>query len=210
MTDTPIQADTSTQPTDFKFNFKTDSAGNKRDSIEAKLPVPTVAGLIAILEAGGKQLELLLDVAADTIITQARSILTEPEFLDVTTENFAEKFPFSRISWEEVSNLGPKARGGAAIPQEVFDAFSEDFEKIMPALTGKKPEHMALAAKVLKTKFAGKYGYDKGLIAKLKELLAVYFSNTEKKEDFAELVAYLDNRADALLKREEINLADVL
>lgn len=206
-----INADTSTQPTDYKFNFKTDKEGNKRDSIEAKLPVPTVAGLIAIIETGGKELELLLDVAATTITNQARSVLSEPEYAEITTENFAEKFPFEQISWSAISKLEPRARGGAAtIPQEVWEAFAEDFEAIMPAATNKKPEHMALVAKVLSTKFAGKFAYDKPLIAKLKDLLGVYISTTEKAEDFAEAVGYLIARADKLLAREEVNLADVL
>lgn len=209
MTDT-IVADTSVQPTDYKFNFKTDKEGNKRDSIEAKLPVPTVAGLIAIIEAGGKQLELLLDVAAKTVTDQARAVLAEPEYADITTENFTEKFPFEQVTWDAISKLEPKARGGAGIPDEVLAAFGADFEAIMPAATGKKPELMAMAAKVLATKIPGKFAYDKVLVGKLKDLLGVYINTTEKAEEFAEAVAYLTDRANKLLAREEINLAEAL
>ena len=69
---------------EYKFHFKTvkdkDSGiETKRPTIELKLPVPSVEGIIAILEAGGKQLELLQSAVGDIIVAQARSLLSDNE-----------------------------------------------------------------------------------------------------------------------------------
>ena len=39
---------------DYKFHFKKDELGNKRETIELKLGRPSVEGVVAILEKGGK------------------------------------------------------------------------------------------------------------------------------------------------------------
>ena len=61
---------------EFKFHYKKDELGNKRETTELRLPVPSVEGVVSILETGGKGLELLLNVIADATAAQARARTT--------------------------------------------------------------------------------------------------------------------------------------
>lgn len=184
----------------YKFNFKKDDLGNKRPSVELVLPVPSVEGIVKILEVGGKQLELLQEAVAAVVLQQARVLVNEKE--DVTQENF----PFDKISWEFISNIAPKERKGGGIASEVWEAFAKDYVEVMPAVTGKTAEQVGNAAKVLLNKFSGSFKTNKPAIELLKGQLAIYIANTQRAEEFAECVDFLVTKADNLLNQTDEDL----
>jgi len=190
---------------EVKFHFKKDNLGNKRPTIELKLPTPSVEGLVSILETGGKSLDLLLGAAQDVIISQARSILN-----DEGNENLTDKdFPYEQCLWDFIANLPEAVGRGRGIAKEVWEDFEKDYTEAMPALTGKTKEAVELAAKLFKGKFQS-VKTNKPVIGKLKEQLAVYLNGAPNAENFSECVKFLDAKADTLLEADETELLDNL
>lgn len=186
---------------EFKFHFKTvkdkDSGiETKRPTIELKLPIPSIEGIIAILEAGGKQLELLQSAVADIIVAQARSILGDNETIT------ADNFPLDQCLWEFIANMPEAEKRGRGIPKEVWEEFAADYIEVMPAITGKTAEQVALAAKLFLNKFQ-QVKTNKPVIGKLREQLAIYANNSKQAENFTDCIKFLDDKANDLMEADE-------
>jgi hypothetical protein len=188
---------------EYKFHFKKDSLGNKRPTVELKLPVPSVEGIVAILEAGGKSLDLLLSATADVIAAQARSILNDSE--SITDKNF----PFDQVLWDFIANMPDAEKRGRGIPKELWEDFATDYIAVMPSIAGKTEEQVTLAAKLFLNKFQ-QVKTNKPVIGKLKEQLAIYINNTPNAESFMDCFKFLDGKADDLLAADETALLDNL
>lgn len=184
----------------YKFNFKADKMGNKRDSVELDLLVPSVDGIVAALEKGGKELALVKEAVTAIVLQQAREIVNEK--FDITQETF----PQDQLSWELIASIEPKARTGGGIPQDQWEAFAEDYIKVMPAATGKTEEQVGLAAKILLSKFTGQYKTNKPVLSKLQEQLGIYLTATPRADDFSDCVEFLVAKADRLLNMSEADL----
>lgn len=181
---------------DFTFRFKKDDLGNKRPNVELKVPVPSAEGLASVLTEGGKPLELLVDIVSDFIRTQVAGYVGDTA--DVTQENFpADKFDFTYLA-----NLPKEDRRSAAIAKEVWDAFCKDYITVMPARTGKTETAVATAAEIFLKKLAP-VKTNKKVIEKLKEQLSIY-SETEKAEQFEEVLTFLVKRADVYLAADDV------
>lgn len=201
---------------DSKFFFKktTDEAGNeyKRPTIEIKVPRPSVEGIKFILEnantpEGIKSLDLLYDAVYDVVSARARQLLNDTGGEALTSENF----PIDKLDWQTIANLPKSDRRESAIPKETWEEFAKDYMAIMPAVTGKAIEKVALAAKVFLKKYAvGDVKQDKVALTLLKGQLALYLTNTTKAEEFMDVVEWLDKKADALINAEPENIADAL
>jgi len=191
---------------EVKFSFRTvkdEATGleSKRATIEQKLPVPSIEGIIAILEAGGKQLELLQDTVAEVIYGRAREILADDEKLT--------EVPVDQLTWEVIANLPKAERKGRGIPKETWEDFSKDYVAVMPSVTGKTAEQVGNAAKILLNKFA-QVKTNKPVVNLLKGQLALYLNSSPNAESFSECVEFLVNKADALLAADEAALLEAL
>lgn len=191
---------------EVKFSFRTvkdEATGleSKRPTIEQKIPVPSVEGIISILEAGGKQLELLLDTVADVIYGRAREVLADDEKLT--------EVPLDQLTWEIIANLPKAERKGRGIPKDVWEDFSKDYIAVMPSITGKTAEQIGNAAKILLNKFA-QVKTNKPVINLLKGQLALYLNSSPNAESYSECVEFLVNKADTLLAADEAALLDAL
>ena len=188
---------------DFKFSFKTDKETSyKRPTVELRLPVPSVQGIIYILENGEehpKQLELLLDVLADAVYDQARSIVNDNE--SVTQDNF----PLDKVTWEAIANMPKAERRGGGIAKETWEEFAKDYVEVMPSATGKKPEAVALAAKLLSVKFAP-VRTQKPVINMLQQQLGIYVNVSPNAEQFADCIEFLTRKAETLLNMSDEDL----
>lgn len=189
---------------EVKFNFrkvKDDATGleTKRPSVELKLLVPSVEGIIAILEAGGKQLELLQEAVADIVIQRARELISDAE--DTTADNF----PYAQLSWEVIANLPKAERKGRGIAKEVWEDFSKDYIATMPAVTGKSAEQVGNAAKILLNKFSAVKS-NKPVISLLKSQLGMYLNSSANAEQFSDCVEFLLQKAQTLLDADEAAL----
>jgi hypothetical protein len=191
-----------------KFNFrevtdKDTGVKTKRASVELdKLPVPSVEGIVAILETGGKALDLLLEAVQDIIITRARDVINENE--TATSENF----DYSACDWNVIANLEKEDRR-SGISKETWEDFAKDYVEVMPSISGTSAEQCANAAKIFVGKFAS-IKTKKDVIAKLKLRLAMYAEHSPKAGDFAEVIEMLFKRADKLIEAKEVSLEDNL
>lgn len=171
----------------------------KRPTVTLPVPTPSVEGIVAILEAGGKQLDLLLEAVAGVVVEQAREYINEHE------EANADNFPYDNLSWEKIANLPKAERRGGGISKELWDDFETDYVEIMPALTGKKKEAVEMAAKVFKTKFQGAQT-NKPVLKLLQGQLAIYAENTTQGETLLPCIEFLQNKLEKLLNTDETNL----
>lgn len=192
--------------TAFHFRKVTDEKTKietKRNSVVLPLPVPSVEGIIDIIQTGGKGLELLQEAVRNIVVDQAREYVNDNE--DVTSLNF----PFDRMSWETIANLPKADRRGGGISADTWKDFVSDYVTIMPALIGKTKEAVENAGKIYLTKF-GTCRSNKPVLNKLKEYLAIYINNTQRGEEFAEAVDWLDKKIDNLLETGDANLLNAL
>lgn len=189
---------------EYKFHFKTQKDKDsgietKRPTVELKLPIPSVEGIINILQAGGKQLELLQAAVSDIVIAQARSILNENE------QMIADNFPVEQCTWEFISNMPEAEKRGRGIPKEMWEEFAADYIEVMPSVTGKTSDQVALAAKLFLNKFQ-QVKTNKPVVGKLREQLAIYANNSKQAENYADCIKFLDEKAEALLQADETAL----
>lgn len=188
---------------EFKFSFKTDKeTGFKRPTVELRLPVLSVEGIVDILENGNerpKELELLLEVLADSVYNQARTIVNDNESIS------QENFPLDQVTWSFIANMPKAERRGGGISKETWEEFAKDYTEVMPGATGKKPEQVGLAAKLLTLKFAP-VKTQKPVIQMLQSQLGIYVNVSQKVEEFAECIEFLNKKAETLLNMTDEDL----
>lgn len=193
---------------DFKFHFKTTEdketgLKSKRPTFEVKLPIPSVEGAVKALEAGGKQLDLVMEAMASIVVNRAREIISENE--NITAENF----PYDQLTWEAIANLPEAERRGRGIPKEIWESFAEDYVAIMPGLTGKNTKQVQAAADILLDKF-NKHKTNKKVIKLLQDQLAVYVSNSPNAETYTDCISFLNDKATRLMNQDESSILDAL
>jgi len=189
------------------FNFKTTKDENgisyKRDSLEIPCPMPNMQGLVDIIEAGGKQLELLMDAVESVVIQTARSFISEDESLN------AINFPYDKLTWDAIANMPKPERSGGGIAKEVWDDFETDYIAVMVEATGKEVDRVARAAKILKDKFQ-KCKTDMEVLGFLVEQLTIYIGATARADEFSGCVEFLVDKADKLMNTTPAQLLEAL
>lgn len=193
---------------EVKFHFrkvKNEETGleTKRPTVAIPIPSPSVEGIIAIIEGGGKGLELLLEAVKSYVVEVARDHINENE--GVTTESF----PFDMLGWEKIANMPKAERRGGGIAKEVWEEFAKDYIAVMPGATGKSVDKITLAAKVLLNKFSA-IKTNKPVLKLLQEQLTVYTNATPNAEAFVECIDFLNNKAKVLLETDSSNLLEAL
>jgi hypothetical protein len=199
MTEVTANFDNTVDQKDFTFHFKKDKLGNKRPSVELKLPVPSVEGIVAILEKGGKELELLQDAIYDVIRSQAASIVSDDEKISQAT------FPSAQVLWSAIANMPKADRRSSAIDATVWEAFAKDYIDVMPGVTGKSAEAVTNATVVYLKKFSI-VKTNKDVIGKLKDQLALYMEHSKNVEQFGEILELLVSKADSYLNANDVEL----
>ncbi len=163
-----------------------------REPVELAIPYPSVEGIVAILEAGGKQLELLQDAVEGVITTIARDVISEDTGIN------ASNFPLDKITWEAIANMPKAQRRGGGIPKEVWESFATDYLEVMPTATGKSLEQIGNMVSILKNKLTNARTNEPVLMMVL-EQLAVYAENSPNYEEYKECVEFLLTKADNFL-----------
>ena len=191
-----------TQQTQFNFKKSKDKdtgIETIRHPVVLALPYPSVEGIVAILEKGGKGLELLQEAMQDVVNKAARDILYDDTTLTAAT------FPVDKVSWEFIANLPKAQRKGGGIPKEVWEAFSEDYIAVMPEAAGKTVEQITNMAKILMGKLNA-IKTNEPVLQLVVEQLGIYAEATENMEDYADCVAFLLNKAETFLNVSEEEL----
>lgn len=179
---------------DFKFRFKKDNLGNQRATVELRGPVPSVEGIVSILEKGGKGLELLQDAMYDVVRGALGSFVADNESAS------QDNIPWEKFSWDAIANAPREDR--RSIPEETWKSFAEDYLKVMPGVTGKSPEAVANATTVYLKKFT-LVKSNKPILQKLKEQLSLYVEHSPKAEEFSDVLEVLLKKADTYLKADD-------
>lgn len=184
--------------TSFNFRRTKDSetgVETKRDSIVVKLAVPSVEGIVKMLEAGGKELELLQNAVESTITDYVKSMLSDDQ--TITTENF----PYDKVTWEVIANLPDTDRRGRGIPKELWDGFIESYIETMPSVIGrsvdvvkKQASHMANKFQILKT-----HEKKNEVLPKFVEMLALYVNTYPEADQYSAVVEYLLKKAEEFM-----------
>jgi hypothetical protein len=195
--DIKVNFDFSVNVVDTMFNFKKSKDKITGIEIERKplalaIPYVSVDGIIAILEAGGKELELLQDAMETVVKGQAREILGDDFTLTAAT------FPVEKLSWKAISEIPKVQRRGGGIPKEVWELFTTDYTACMPAATGKSLEQVANMAKILGNKLVAIRTHEAALQLAV-EQLTIYAGASENVEEFQECVEFLLNKAENFL-----------
>ena len=181
----------------MKFNFKKNKDKDTgietiREAVELALAFPSMEGIVAILEGGGKGLELLVDAIEGVITDQARSIIAEDTGINATN------FPHEKASWEFIANMPKAQRRGGGIPKEVWEGFATDYIAVMPDVTGKNVEQITNMAKILQNKLT-QVRTNEPVLLLVVEQLSVYAESSENAEEFKECIEFLLNKADTFL-----------
>ena len=191
-----------TRATNFNFKKSVDKATGIetiRSTVQLAVPYPSVDGIIAILETGGKGLDLLLESMENIVNSTARDILYEDTSLTAAT------FPVDKLSWEAIASIPKVQRRGGGIPKETWEEFEKDFIEVMPSVTGKNLEMTARAAKLLKDKLTG-LNTNTTVLEFLVSQLGLYTEHSANISEFQECVTFLLNKADTWLNVSEEDL----
>lgn len=207
MTDTTnVQAnfDNTVDKVAVKFNFrrvKDEATGleSKRPSVEIELPLLSVEGIIAAFQAGGKQLDLIVEAVRDVQIARARELINEKE--DINAENF----PYAELSWEVIANLPKAERRGGGIPKETWEEFAKDYIAVMPSATGKSLDQITNASKILLNKFQA-VKTNKPVLKLLKDQIGIYANTSPNAEQYSDCISFLVEKADTFLNLDEAAL----
>jgi hypothetical protein len=193
-------------PVKTKFYFKKKKEKNEKgeevvipapEAVEATVPMLGINEVTQILLAGSdKAKELLLEAVNTIILSQARNLVDD----DVEKAR-AEGLPAEQLTWEFIANIPPASRRGGGIPDEVWEVFTKDYVETM-VHHGKTKEKAETGAKIL-VKRLNPVKDNKKVVEALKGNVAMWFNNTEQKEELAQVYEYLMQRADTLLEKDE-------
>lgn len=188
--------------------------GKKLPSIKIGLPVPNAEGILEIIQAGGKELELLLEAAFDVVYNGGRDIINDIRAKNVEAkkgdeEIKAEQVDLTKLAWSVLANIPRAERRGLGISDEDWDSFAADYRAIMPKVTGKEVDRIEKHIQLFKKKFYPCRN-DKKALGVLQDALGMWASNTSSMEDNQDVYEYLKGRVDTLMQEEEKVLAEAL
>lgn len=178
-----------------KTKDKDTGVETKRESIVANLEIPSVEGIVKMLEEGGKSLELLQSSVESTITDYVKSMLGDNP--DITSENF----PYAQVTWEVIANLPDADKRGRGIPKELWEEFIESYIETMPAVIGKSVDVVKKQASHLANKFQVLKTHEKKneLLPKFVEMLALYTNSAPEAEQFSAPIEFLLKKAEEFM-----------
>jgi len=183
---------------EMKFRFKKDKLGNQRSPVKLTVGVPSVEGIIAILEKGGKELELLQDALYDVIQGALRGYVADNE------DAAQDKIDLTKFTWEAIANQPREDRRSGAISEEQWTAFSADYAAIMPSVTGKTAVQIGNAIEVFVKKFS-MVKTNKPVLNALKVQLGLYMEHSPAASNFDDILELLTRRIETLLKADDVD-----
>lgn len=180
----------------FKFNFKKrtikDENGQvigevaKKPSIEVDLPVLSTAGVIEALQQGGKEADVILD-AVNFVFYQAARQQFDDVIENMTNpddEVKAADLNFDKLQLSYLANLPPATRGGAAISEDEWNFFFQDYLAVMVAATGK--EERRIANQIEHFKKPNRCKANQAVLEVLVDQLSIYITKSANIEDTAQ------------------------
>lgn len=198
--DVMINVDQTVTPTKFTFRFKKDKLGNKRANVDIEnAPVPSPQGIVQIMKNGGKEVELLMEVMADTV----RSVIGD--WIGADENNGAKNFDPAKFTWSAIANMPKEDRRTVTISEEQWTEFSKKYLEIMAGVSGKNAEQLSNAIQLFKGKLA-LVKTNKAVLGKLKDQLVLFVENLDdqSQDQFADILEMLLRRAETYLAADDV------
>lgn len=178
----------------YRFNFKSraikDENGKeiartkKQPSVEVDLPILSADEIVDLLQAGGKEAELIVSATADIIYGAARQQFDEviEGFGDNQEKEVnASMLDYDKLTLSYVSSIPASQRGTTALSEEDWALFFEDYLAVMVAATGKEEarinNHINIFKKPVKVKA------NKEVLNVLVDQLDIYLASSANLED---------------------------
>jgi len=194
---------------EVNFSFRTtkdDATGVefKRATITIEVPVPSIEGIIAILESGSEaEQSLLLEAAASIVIARAREVINDDDKMT------ADTFPMDKLTWAAIANRPKAERRSSGISKDQWDDFMNDYIAVMPAVLNKSVEVVTKGAKYLVAKFSP-IKTDKKVIAHLNDYLVLYANASPNAEQYLDCIEAISAKATELINTTENSLLATL
>jgi hypothetical protein len=171
----------------------------KRENIDVVIEVPSVEGIVKMLQDGGKSLELLQSAVESTITDYIKSALSDDR--SITSENFNPAL----YTWDVIANLPDTDKRGRGIPKELWEQFIESYIETMPAVIGKpvavvrkQAAHFANKFQVLKT-----HELKNEVLPKFIEMLTLYTNSNPEAEQYSACIEFLIKKADEFMNMDK-------
>lgn len=200
----PAVADVGPPKTRFFFKSRKEKDAEGKEvvvpapkAVELVIPFLTLDSVVDIINSNDeKQQSLLLEAVNSVILGQARSLVDEdPE------KARTEGIDLTQLTWDFISKIPPATRRGGGIADEVWEAFTADYVAVMQH-HGKTKEKAETGAKLLAKRFAPVKD-NKKVIKVLTENLLLWYTNTDKAEDFQQVYEALISKSGTLLEKDE-------
>ena len=173
----------------FSFHFRTDKVrddegkvigtGRKHPSVEAILPIPTYDELVVALQGGGKEAEVILDSVIAMIEAAARGQINDWREANGLDKDFSvTAFDLNKLTLTAIANTPKADRAGAAISDEDWTGFLDDYTNVMTQMVGYDAKKVKLHVTHLKVQLR-RIKNDKASVGKLLEFLNVWAAKTE-------------------------------
>jgi hypothetical protein len=171
--------------------------------VELDLPLMELSDIVAILNgpnndgvADEKQVKLILEACNNIILERGRELVNDnPE--EAREKGISEE----EISWKTIAELPPSQRKGAAISDEVWEAFEVDYIDVMKH-HGKTEQQSKMGAKLFRSRFQS-VKTNKKVLKALQENLRLWFANSSNSETFQDVYESLSTKVDTLLAADE-------
>lgn len=184
--------------------------GKKLPSVKVPVPVPSDEGILEIIQAGGKELQLLRDAVFEIVYTRGRNLLNDIRSKLADGEEIkSEMLDIKQLTWSLIANLPKAERRGLGISDEDWESFAADYRGMMPKVTGKDMDRIEKHVQLFKKRFYPCRN-DKKALGVLQDMLNLWATNTSSMEENSDVFEYLKERVDTLMKEEEKILAEAL
>ena len=197
-----VEASLSYLPKQMKFFFRTKKDKNalgeivesKRPTVELAIPMPTLDGLVELLNEGNPtKIAGLLSVLEDVIYKEAKSQVDEDEQIT------QEKLDLSKLTLDYILSLPPSSRSTTAPTDEQWKLFESDYPMVMASVQPDRTvEQISLARDLFMRKLTPARDNPQ-MLKVLKNYLSLWFTNSQQAEELTVVFEYLNNRADNLI-----------
>lgn len=201
----------------FKREKLVDSQGNKigegkkHPSVDIFLPIPSDAAIAEILKnKESNEYKLLQDAITTVVFNAARAQMNEIREADRDAVITQGSLNMDKLSWKAIADT-PKGQRGSSVPaEEDFAAFFDAYKESMPSILGKDRERIENHCKLFES--PAKVKDKKEVLEHLLACIDVFIQKSEESvvAEHDEVLAYLINRINKLLKREDAITMDDL
>lgn len=169
----------------------------QRQAVKLLVGVPSVEGIVQILENGGKGLELLQDALYDTIQASLRTFVADNETAS------QETIDLSKFTWDAIANQPREDRRSATISEESWKGFAADYIAIMPSVSGKTATQVGNAVEVFLKKLV-QVKTNKPVLNALQVQLGLYVEHSPNASEYEDVLEFLLRRIENYLKADDV------